>query len=291
MNKSIDLSFLPLLFFIVFINVGFVVIQGEKSYIDKKLVKKWETPAELKTPESVCYDPVRNNIYVSNINGKPSEKELNGFISKLSPDGKIISLKWVEGMNAPKGMAIYKNYLYVADIDRIIRIDIDKGSILNAFQVTGASFLNDICVDQNGSVYISDSGNGKIFLLKSGQDQVFIDSKELKGTNGLLIENNYLLAGTNSNLCRINLNDKSIITYIENTGPIDGLASLGEGKYLISDWTGNIYLVQPNKKPKKLLGTSPDSINAADIYYNPDDKLLLVPTFYDNRIMAYEVIL
>ncbi|MCX6234757.1 MAG: hypothetical protein NT175_08540 [Bacteroidetes bacterium] len=288
--KQIKLFFIFILpFLIIFPNTGFISLQEETSYVDKRLIKKWETPADLKTPESVCHDPVRNLIYVSNINGNPSEKDLNGFIAKLDPDGKIIELKWVEGLNAPKGMAIYKNYLYVSDIDRVVRIDLDKGTILNKFQVPGAIFLNDACIDKNGQVYISDSNSGKIFVLKEGQVQVFIDSKDLNGTNGLVIENNFLFAGASSKLFRINLNDKSIEPFIENTGGIDGLARIDDGKFLISDWKGSVYLIQSGKTAKKLLDTSSDHINAADIDYIPGAKILLVPTFYDNRVMAYEV--
>jgi hypothetical protein len=70
-----------------------------------KANKLWETPANLKNPESVAYASKQNVLFVSNVNGKPDQKDQNGFISKVSPsNGSIIELNWVKGLNAPKGV-------------------------------------------------------------------------------------------------------------------------------------------------------------------------------------------
>ena len=64
----------------------------------------------MKNPESVIYSPKQDILFVSNIDGKPNEKDQKGFISKVSPsNGNIIELSWITGLNAPKGMAIYNN--------------------------------------------------------------------------------------------------------------------------------------------------------------------------------------
>ena len=74
-----------------------------------KINKLWET-ALFKNPESVIYSPKQDILFVSNIDGKPNEKDQKGFISKVSPsNGNIIELSWITGLNAPKGMAIYNN--------------------------------------------------------------------------------------------------------------------------------------------------------------------------------------
>jgi hypothetical protein len=75
-----------------------------------KINKLWETAAVLKNPESVIYSPKQDILFVSNIDGKPNEKDQKGFISKVLPsNGNIIELSWITGLNAPKGMAIYNN--------------------------------------------------------------------------------------------------------------------------------------------------------------------------------------
>ena len=49
--------------------------QDNEIFQSKILVKKWETTSTFKVPESVCFDPVSNVLFVSNINGKPTEKD------------------------------------------------------------------------------------------------------------------------------------------------------------------------------------------------------------------------
>ncbi len=100
----------------------------------------WKTPQVLKTPESVYYNAQTRQIYVSNINGKTAAKDGNGFISLLDPNGKILKLKWVTGLNGPKGMTLTGNYLYVSDIDRLAEIDIRSGQIIRFYPAPGACF-------------------------------------------------------------------------------------------------------------------------------------------------------
>ena len=109
-----------------------------------KIKKLWETPANFKNPESVAFAPNQNVLFVSNVNGKPDQKDQNGFISKVSPsNGSIIELNWVTGLNAPKGIAISNDgsKLYVSDITDLVEIDIASGKIIKRFNVPGSSFL------------------------------------------------------------------------------------------------------------------------------------------------------
>ena len=110
-------------FFCLFI-LYFSLFSVEKT-TNFEVEKQWETDG-LSTPESICFDPGENMFFVSNIVGRPSAKDGNGFITKLDSTGKIVSLKWIDGLNAPKGLAICGNKLFVADIDALVKIDIRK---------------------------------------------------------------------------------------------------------------------------------------------------------------------
>jgi hypothetical protein len=75
----------------------------------------------LKTPESALPNPTGSFAYVSNTDGNPTEKDGNGCISKVSlDDGKILDIKWAKGLDAPKGMALVKDRLFVSEIDRLV---------------------------------------------------------------------------------------------------------------------------------------------------------------------------
>ena len=269
----------------VFISVH---AQDSKIFQSDKLVKKWETPATLLIPESVCFDPESQIIYVSNIDGKSTEKDGHGFISTLSREGEILELRWVSGFNAPKGMGIYKDILYVSDIDRVAAIDIKSKSILKFYEFPEAKFLNDIAVDQNGAVYVSDMMSTRIYRIFEGKTETWLDDEILTSPNGLFVEAEQLMIGCKK-IVRVGLEDKKIAVWLENTGGIDGLEATGDGRHIFSDWQGNVYLAGTDKKTEKILDTSLAGINAADIEFIPSLNLLLVPTFNDNRVMAYEL--
>jgi hypothetical protein len=262
--------------------------QKEEAFQSDLLTKKWVTPRDFDVPESVCFDATRNVFYVSNIGGNPSKKDNNGFISKCSPDGKILTLKWVTGFNAPKGMGIFNNKLFVADIDRVAEIDIEKGTLVKFHNIPGARFLNDIAVDSQGNIYISDTEGLKIYKIGPGGIELWLDDKILTAANGLFVEGNTLLIGCNK-IVKADIPTRKIEVWLDNTGNIDGLEGMGDGRYLFSDWKGSIYIVGKDKKIEKILDTSKQQIMAADINYIPSKKLLFVPTFFDNRVFAYKL--
>lgn len=245
----------------------------------------WETDPILKTPESVMFDAERNHIYVSNINGKPLEKDNNGFISILNVDGSVKTLKWVTGMDAPKGMALNDSLLYVTDIDRIHVIDIDGGKIIKTIEAEGARFLNDMALDPNGLAYISDMQNNHILVYNGRDITVWLEDEKLISPNGLGFFKGNLYIGTKDNLLKADPIEKKVRVYIDQTGSIDGLICLGGNKFVISDWAGRIMIV--NQASKIVLqNTTEAKIQAADLGYIPDEGLILIPTFFDNRVVA-----
>lgn len=263
--------------------------EAKQTEIQPKLTKLWETPKSMLTSESVLFDENRNVIYVSNINGQPLEKNEQGFISKLSPKGEVLVEKWIEGLNAPKGMGIFGDKLYVTDIDQVIGIDIIRGEIASRYPAEGSQFLNDISIDKSGNVYISDMTANKIYRISGDSINVWLESELFDNPNGLFVENGSLLIGITDSVLKADLQTKELTVYIKNTGGIDGIVPDGKGNYLISDWEGHIHLINPNKVKVKLLDTTSDNINAADIDYVISKKMLLVPTFFDNRVMVYKL--
>ncbi len=255
-----------------------------------QLVEQWTTPQSLRVPESVLYDRDRDVLYISNINGSPLEKNGLGFISRIAPTGVILDLEWVTGLNAPKGSGIWHGKLYVTDIDELVEIAIETGQILNKFPVAGAGFLNDIAVDSIGNVFISDMSeqNSAIYKFSNGKLELWLKDPQISQPNGLFVEAGKLLVGTwDGFLKSVDLGDKTIMTIAKTGFGIDGVQSDRKGNYLVSDWQGKTAFVSASGEVKLLLDTSGSNINSADIEYIPEKQLLLIPTFFDNRIVAY----
>jgi sugar lactone lactonase YvrE len=245
--------------------------------------------------------PAEGFAYVSNVAGQPTDKDGNGFISKVSlADGKIIALEWTKGLDAPKGLALAGGKLYVSDIDKLVEIDPATGKILAKHDAPGAKFLNDIAVDAQGNVYVSDSSAGAIWRLAGGKFEKWLEGPALKFPNGLHVDGDKLIVaawgapGTSaqssapSNLLSISLADKKISDLGHGTpvGNLDGIEPIGDD-FLVTDWVaGAVYRIDRKGKATQLLDLDQGT---ADIGYVPETGLLLIPMMMSEKLVAYKV--
>ena len=262
--------------------------------------KLWELTG-FKTPESVLPDDSGQALFVSNANGGVLTKDGNGYLSKISPDGKMITAEWVKGLNAPKGLGLVGGTLYVADIDELVAVDIAKGEITKRYPAKDAVFLNDVAVDKSGRVFVSDTGTNTIWVLENGNFSVWLKDPKLKSPNGLLVDGDKLIvagfgtlpddkqSGTPANLVQVSLADKKIRNLGDATpvGYLDGLAPLGGGAYVVTDWfQGVLYRIHASGKFEQLIDFDQGS---ADLTYIPATKTAIIPLMLENKIVAYKL--
>ncbi|MBN2861591.1 MAG: hypothetical protein JXN62_00425 [Bacteroidales bacterium] len=265
--------------------------EKESSSIKQfKIVEVWRTGTDLMTPESVIYDKQRDVFYVSNLNQEPRKKDENGFISRIDKDGNILDLRWIKGLSSPKGMAIVGDILYAADVDEIVAMDINKGEIVRKIFIEGAKMINDISADDNGNLYISDTDAAKIYLFS---DNAITDwlAEGLNGPNGLLFDGDRLLVASqgSQDFASVDIETKNRLVLTEGVNRGDGIAFTGiPGYYFLSDWAGEIFIINPDNSKSSLINTKEQS-NTADIEYLPGDNLLLIPTFNGNCVVAYRM--
>jgi len=253
------------------------------------LTRLWDTEAKFTTAESVFYDAANNVLYVSCMGGMPPDKkDGDGFIARVSMDGKITDLKWVSGLDAPKGMGTVGNTLYVADIDRIVAIDVITGKISNSWKVSGASLLNDIATSENGIVYISDSNKGTIFQLVKGKVTVMLTDTSMHGTNGLFVDGKNLLIAGDGSTYTVDIASLTVQKLAEGIVAGDGIERYGDGLFQ-SSWLGEVYYIDAAGKITKVLDTKEVKLNTADIEIIENKNVLLVPTFFGNSVTAYSI--
>jgi DNA-binding beta-propeller fold protein YncE len=258
-----------------------------------KLVKIWETDSTLKVPESVLYDAANKVLYVSNIDGtEPWGKDGKGSIGKVSLDGKIINAAWVTGLNAPKGMGLYKGKLYVADLTEIVVIDIAKGKIVGHLPINGAMGLNDISIDAKGGLYVSDSKAREVYLIPvtfPKKMSLLLDSNQLKRPNGVLIHGNNFYVLDDGTMYRLEKNNKLTKITDGMEGGTDGIENVQGNDFIVSCWSGTVWYVKADGSKELLLDTHEQKINSADIGYDAKNKIVYVPTFWKNSVVAYQL--
>lgn len=255
-----------------------------------QLVKLWESDTILKVPESVLFDGKNKVLYITNIDGKePWGKDGKGSVGKVGLDGKIIAVDWVSGLSAPKGMGLHKNKLYVADLTELVVIDINNGTIIERIAIEGAAGLNDVSAEENGTVYVSDSRARRVYEVKDGKASVLLDSSKLKGPNGVLKHKGHLYVLDAGTMYRME-KDGSLTKLAEGMeGGTDGIENVTGGDYLVSTWSGVVYYVNADGTKQVLLDGREQKINSADIGYDAAKRIVYVPTFWKNSVVAYEL--
>lgn len=285
--------------FVIAIAITSITVYAQTNAFE--LEKKWELTG-FNNPESIVKDDANNVLYVSNVNGAPTDKDNNGYISKVSTEGQMITQKWIEGLHAPKGMAISKGNLYVSDINDIVVIDIANAKIKSRYTVDGSTFLNDVAADRKGNIYVSNTfGFSAIYVFKPLDEKVelFIKDEALQMPNGLFVDGNSLLVApwgidfdpntwqtkTGGSILKVNLKTKDVTSITKPIGNLDGLEKTVHG-YLMTDWLEGKLFYFNNNTVAEVLDLPQGS---ADIEFDKKTKTIFIPLMNDNKLVVYAI--
>lgn len=264
--------------------------------------------AGFSTPESVLHDPLSDAYLVANINGGPSEKDGNGFISRVSPGGEVPELFWVDGaspgvtLHAPKGMALVADTLFVTDIDCLRAFHRVTGEPLRELCLEEATFLNDLAASRNGDLYFSDSGSsggpGAVYLLRGTADVpqkvaladgTLLEGEGLGGANGLAVDRRDLVVATfgSGEVFRVTPAGERIQLLPPSNLQLDGLIAVGDGTFIVSSWADSaVYRVGGEGPPRSLVS----GLDApADLGYDETRNRLLVPLFRAHELRVLQL--
>jgi hypothetical protein len=260
----------------------------------------WETHG-LVGPESVVFDPATQVFYVSNLgsHGKDAVPG-DGFISRVSKDGELLELKWVTGLDDPKGLALVGGRLYVGDEPALVEIDISTAKIVGHYAPPdGPGNFNDCTADSEGNVYVCCGRLLTIFRLHEGKFESWLklDATKTGSLNGLRAEKDRLLLGGWSirdangkeqlgHISTVSYANKSIGRLgSEPVCHIDGLEPDGVGGYTVTDWlTGDVLHVSALGKVDPIMKLVQGT---ADHTYLKDRQLIILPLMNDNVLRAY----
>ena len=245
-------------------------------------------------PESVLWDPAAKAFYVSNVAGRPDGKDGKGWLARLDDLGRLSNPSWVAGFNAPKGLALSKGRLFVADIDMVAVVDPDTGKVFARIPVPGAVFLNDAAAAPDGSVFVSDTFGGAIYRITPDlKQQEWARGGWLEGPNGLCVRGGRLYVaswGTETVPGRVywlDLRTKKRYDVSKTPlGRLDGLEAASGGGWLVTDnEKGVLYRLDSGGSTTVL---KEGLKNPADIGYDAKRRLIAVPQMGADLVEGYD---
>jgi len=267
----------------------------------------WTLSEGIQTPESVLYDAVGDRYLVSNINGSPAGVDNNGYITEVSPEGKVLKAKFIEGgagktkLDAPKGSGISNGVFYVTDITVVRKFDAKTGAPKGDIAIKDAKFLNDLAIAPDGRVFVSDTGvkvgekglepaggDAVYEISKTGKVKTLASSPNLHGPNGLALLDKKLVCNALNSDELYSFDDKGNMTEVTHLpkGGLDGLVVVGQD-LLVSSWQGSAVF------RGKLGGTFAPVLTGvkspADIGFDSKRSRVIVPHFTENSIAAFDV--
>ena len=151
------------------------------------------SPAGFNAPEAVRYDPDQDLYFVTNWGtGDPATKDNNGYISRMTPEGKVDQPKFIAGgtggatLHSPRGMTIVGDTLWIVDADAVRGFNRNTGAPLATvdFSSYKLGFLNDIAADPD-ALYVTDTGTDHIYRIAGGRATVALRNAALGQPNGI----------------------------------------------------------------------------------------------------------
>ena len=256
---------------------------------------------ELESPNSFVGDPLGKEYFISNINGEPDARDNNGFITKLDAEGKVISLKFIQGgvrdvlLHAPKGLALVGQTLYVADLDQLKGFDKTTGKLIvtvsfPAPSPQGRVSLTDVTAGPNGLLYASDQAANSIYRIDSAATHrvsLLIHDDRLAGPAGIAVHprTNHLIAVSWDKGKILEITPEGQLTELESNGfftsrfeNLSGIDFDRWGNMYVSDFTkGKIWRMTRDNRFQVIAEYLPAP---ADISIDRANNLILVPYHY-----------
>jgi sugar lactone lactonase YvrE len=270
-----------------------------------------ETLDGFSFPESVRYDEQQDVFFVSNIDGYGSEKDGRGYISRVRADSlagiDVFVASGVNGalLDAPKGLALQGDTLWVADIEVIRGFHRVNGTPLRTIDLQRYAplMLNDLTVGADGALYVTDTGiimsrvgvkfqgPSRIFRLAGDSVQVIQDHDAIPFANGIVWDS----AG--SRLVVVSFGPFSSSVYslkdsakpevlAQGSGRFDGVELLTGGRILYTAWSDSSVHMLSGGADTRIIR---DLWQPADLGIDTRRGRVLVPLVLQGRVTVWTI--
>ena len=241
----------------------------------------WVAEGEFCEPETVLPLP-DDTLLISNVCDFRTSG--NGFLTLLDADGKVIDWRVVDNLDAPLGMALVDDLLYVVDNNQV-KIFAWPGFDPRSTVALETTVANDIAVSQDHTMYVTDTARHEVVVVGDGARQSLLTGKaQFKGANGIEVRGDDLYVGGEM-LWHVDLGNDTVT----RIGPdwlsdIDGIELEPDGTLQVTPVGGPLVRLGD---PVEVLGGN--GISSANHGYAANLELALVPTGFDNTVIAIRV--
>src|SRR4029079_9006398 len=257
------------------------------------------------------YDAEQDMFFISNMVGQGSAKDANGYIVEVRANDLANSKVFAENgkagvvLDAPKGMAIHGDTLWIADIDVMRAINRKTGVAIANLDLKpyGAVLLNDVTIGGDGAMYITDTGilmtekgvvykgGDKIFAVKDGKVSIVTQGASLGRPNGITWdkEANRLVVVTfdpfHSQIFSLAPNGERRLLGKGN-GKFDGVEPVGGGRFMVASWNDSSVRLIGNGINRRIAN---NVLAPADIGYDTRRNRLAIPLGPLNQMQLWQL--
>ena len=264
-------------------------------------------------PESATYDADQDVFFVSNMTGYGSAKDGNGYITRMSAGNPDSAQVFIQGgkngvtLDAPKGMAIQGDTLWVADISALRGFDRHSGAPVGTIDLAplGAVQANDVALGPDGTLRVTDTGiiMGVEGVIYTGQDKIFAvgpgravrvatSGPQLRRPNGVAWDNagkRWIVLSFDPFVGEVatfaaDMSSRTVIR--RGSGQLDGVAILPGGTILFSSWADSSIHALSGGRDMQIVREVPVP---ADIGLDSRRQHLAIPLSMLGRVQLWDV--
>lgn len=264
-------------------------------------------------PESVRYDPDQDRFFVSSMVGPGSTKDGIGYISRVDAERLDGAERFIESgtngvlLNAPKGLALQGDTLWVADIDVLRGFDRRTGAPVADVDLSpaGAVLLNDVAIGPDGAIYVTDSGIAMtpVGILYRGGDKilrvgpgravsVIARGSELGRPNGITWDpegGRWLVTSFHpfaSELYALTPGNPERTVLARGKGRFDGVERLEDGRILVTAWSdSSLHVFADGREQLAVRGIW----QPADLGVDTRRQRIAIPLVLQGRVELWEL--
>lgn len=270
-------------------------------------------------PAAVVAEPGGRIFYVSDLGaGAGQVKDGDGFISKVSADGKILVRNFLpkDGvLDAPRGMVIIMRTIYVADVDRVVAFDLHTREKVFELEFAGekTAFLNGLALLANNVMAVSSTDTGRIYLMTIGVRPRFrVLQKDVAGAAGLVLDRKsrrLFVAGfgdpaafdkgglASGRLGVMTFGDGRQAQYMDilkPMGALTGVEMLSNGMLIVSDWVapdrpGMVRVFDPHTGHVMNIKLSREIRGPSNFHFDANTGNLWIPLTLEGKVMIEKI--